>query len=146
MTRPKPVVLCILDGWGERPETEGNAPALANTPNLDKVWTTCPKSTLITFGPDVGLPTGQMGNSEVGHTNIGAGRVVAMDLGQIDLAIEEGSFATVPALREFIASLQASRLITPSGVAQAASSSAQPSGEGAAKGRWPMAFRTARSR
>ncbi|RWR07018.1 2,3-bisphosphoglycerate-independent phosphoglycerate mutase [Paenirhodobacter populi] len=102
MTRPKPVVLCILDGWGERAETEGNAPAQANTPNLDKVWTTCPKSTLITFGPDVGLPTGQMGNSEVGHTNIGAGRVVAMDLGQIDLAIEDGSFFRNEAILSFI--------------------------------------------
>lgn len=107
MTRPKPVVLCILDGWGERPETEGNAPALANTPNLDKVWTTCPKSTLITFGPDVGLPTGQMGNSEVGHTNIGAGRVVAMDLGQIDLAIEDGSFFRNEAILAFIAKVKA---------------------------------------
>lgn len=107
MTRPKPVVLCILDGWGERPETEGNAPALANTPNLDKVWATCPKSTLITFGPDVGLPTGQMGNSEVGHTNIGAGRVVAMDLGQIDLAIEDGSFFRNEAIRAFIAKVKA---------------------------------------
>ncbi|MFT3690708.1 2,3-bisphosphoglycerate-independent phosphoglycerate mutase [Paenirhodobacter sp.] len=106
MTRPKPVVLCILDGWGERAETEGNAPALAHTPNLDKVWTTCPKSTLITFGPDVGLPTGQMGNSEVGHTNIGAGRVVAMDLGQIDLAIEDGSFFGNEALNDFIAKVK----------------------------------------
>ncbi|RWR11277.1 2,3-bisphosphoglycerate-independent phosphoglycerate mutase [Paenirhodobacter populi] len=102
MTRPKPVVLCILDGWGERAETEGNAPAQANTPNLDRIWTTCPKSTLITFGPDVGLPTGQMGNSEVGHTNIGAGRVVAMDLGQIDLAIEDGSFFENEAILSFI--------------------------------------------
>lgn len=109
MTRPKPVVLCILDGWGERAETEGNAPALANTPNLDKVWTTCPKSTLITFGPDVGLPTGQMGNSEVGHTNIGAGRVVAMDLGQIDLAIEDGSFFKNEALNAFIATVKKAR-------------------------------------
>jgi len=69
---------------------------------------TCPNATLTTFGPDVGLPTGQMGNSEVGHTNIGAGRVVAMDLGQIDLAIEAGSFATEPALRAFIAALETS--------------------------------------
>ncbi|HEY0214522.1 MAG TPA: 2,3-bisphosphoglycerate-independent phosphoglycerate mutase [Paenirhodobacter sp.] len=102
MTRPKPVVLCILDGWGERTETTGNAPALANTPNLDQVWGECPKSTLITFGPDVGLPTGQMGNSEVGHTNIGAGRVVAMDLGQIDLAIENGDFFKNEAILAFI--------------------------------------------
>ncbi|SOC08200.1 phosphoglycerate mutase [Rhodobacter sp. JA431] len=107
MTRPKPVVLCILDGWGERAETEGNAPAQAHTPNLDRVFSTCPKSTLITFGPDVGLPTGQMGNSEVGHTNIGAGRVVAMDLGQIDLAIEDGSFFQNTAILDFIAKVKA---------------------------------------
>jgi 2,3-bisphosphoglycerate-independent phosphoglycerate mutase len=103
--RPRPVVLCILDGWGLSPETRGNAVAQAETPNFDGVMATCPNATLITHGPDAGLPTGQMGNSEVGHTNIGAGRVVAMDLGQIDLAIEDGSFARNPALAEFIARL-----------------------------------------
>ncbi|CUI34945.1 2,3-bisphosphoglycerate-independent phosphoglycerate mutase [Cognatishimia activa] len=92
MSTPKPVVLCILDGWGLSDTTEGNAPVLAPTPNFDAMMAGCPNATLITHGPDVGLPTGQMGNSEVGHTNIGAGRVVAMDLGQIDLAIEDGSF------------------------------------------------------
>ncbi|SHG91729.1 2,3-bisphosphoglycerate-independent phosphoglycerate mutase [Cognatishimia maritima] len=92
MTTPKPVVLCILDGWGLSDTTEGNAPVLAETPNFDAMMSGCPNATLITHGPDVGLPSGQMGNSEVGHTNIGAGRVVAMDLGQIDLAIEDGSF------------------------------------------------------
>ena len=102
MSRAKPVVLCILDGWGINPRTEGNAVAQARTPNFDRVMATCPHATLITHGPDVGLPTGQMGNSEVGHTNIGAGRVVAMDLGQIDLAVEDGSFARNPALLEFI--------------------------------------------
>ncbi len=103
---PKPVVLCILDGWGLRKETEGNAPALAHTPNFDRMMARCPHSTLITYGPDVGLPRGQMGNSEVGHTNIGAGRVVAMDLGQIDLAIEDGSFFRNPALLDFIRKLK----------------------------------------
>ena len=106
MTIPKPVVLCILDGWGERAETEGNAPALAATPTFDRIMATCPRATLLTHGPNVGLPSGQMGNSEVGHTNIGAGRVVAMDLGQIDLAIEEGRFAGNPPLVEFIEKLQ----------------------------------------
>ena len=106
MTIPKPVVLCILDGWGHREEREANAPALANTPNFDRIWATCPHSLLITHGPDVGLPTGQMGNSEVGHTNIGAGRVVAMDLGQIDLAVEDGSFAINPQLLDFIGTLK----------------------------------------
>jgi 2,3-bisphosphoglycerate-independent phosphoglycerate mutase len=109
MATPKPVVLCILDGWGQRAETVGNAPLLAQTPAFDAIMATCPHATLITHGPDVGLPTGQMGNSEVGHTNIGAGRVVAMDLGQIDLAIEDGSFAMEPALVRFVDALRASR-------------------------------------
>ena len=102
MSTPKPVVLCILDGWGLRDAPEGNAPLLAKTPTVDHIMQTCPNATLITYGPDVGLPHGQMGNSEVGHTNIGAGRVVAMDLGQIDLAIEDGSFANNARLRAFI--------------------------------------------
>jgi 2,3-bisphosphoglycerate-independent phosphoglycerate mutase len=107
MTPPKPVVLCILDGWGYREDRAANAPVLAATPNFDRIWANCPHNLLITHGPDVGLPTGQMGNSEVGHTNIGAGRVVAMDLGAIDLAIEDGSFARNPALLDFIATLRA---------------------------------------
>ncbi|SFA85568.1 phosphoglycerate mutase [Poseidonocella pacifica] len=106
MTAPKPVALCILDGWGQRTSSEGNAPLLAHTPNFDRLMNTCPHATLTTFGPDVGLPKGQMGNSEVGHTNIGAGRVVAMDLGQIDLAIEDGSFQKNEALQKFIATLK----------------------------------------
>lgn len=105
MKTPKPVVLCILDGWGISDIREGNAPALARTPTFDRIMQTCPHATLITHGPDVGLPSGQMGNSEVGHTNIGAGRVVAMDLGQIDLAIEDGSFAQNPPLLAFIEKL-----------------------------------------
>lgn len=104
----KPVVLCILDGWGIGTDPATSAPAQANVPTFNRLWATCPHATLVTFGPDVGLPRGQMGNSEVGHTNIGAGRVVAMDLGQIDLAVEEGSFAINAALREFIAAVQAS--------------------------------------
>lgn len=105
MTAPKPVVLCILDGWGKRDETGANAPALANTPNFDRIMATCPNAELITHGPDVGLPSGQMGNSEVGHTNIGAGRVVAMDLGAIDLSIEDGSFYQNPSILEFSANV-----------------------------------------
>ena len=108
MTAPKPVVLCILDGWGLREQREANAPALADVPNFNRIWATCPHQTLITFGPDVGLPKGQMGNSEVGHTNIGAGRVVAMDLGAIDLAIEDGTFFRNPGLLGFIAAMKAS--------------------------------------
>ncbi|TRD21674.1 2,3-bisphosphoglycerate-independent phosphoglycerate mutase [Palleronia caenipelagi] len=108
MTAPKPVVLCILDGWGDNADMTASAPALASTPNFDRIRAGNPSSQLITFGNDVGLPTGQMGNSEVGHTNIGAGRVVAMDLGQIDLAIEDGSFFEKDALKSFIASLKES--------------------------------------
>jgi 2,3-bisphosphoglycerate-independent phosphoglycerate mutase len=105
MSTPKPVVLCILDGWGLRDDPFANAPKQAKTPTYDRIMETCPNARLTTHGPDVGLPTGQMGNSEVGHTNIGAGRVVAMDLGQIDLAIEDGSFFDAPAIAEFAASL-----------------------------------------
>ena len=107
MSRPRPVVLCILDGWGLREETEGNAVALADTPTYDSLMAGCPHAKLVTHGPDVGLPTGQMGNSEVGHTNIGAGRVVAMDLGQIDLAIENRSFFSNAAIAAFVQTLKA---------------------------------------
>lgn len=106
MTVPKPFVLCILDGWGLSEDTTANAPLLANTPTVDRILATCPNATLVTHGPDVGLPRGQMGNSEVGHMNIGAGRVVAMDLGRIDLAIEDGSFRENAAISAFIATLQ----------------------------------------
>lgn len=107
MTPAKPVVLCILDGWGLGTNPAVSAPALAHVPHFNRIWDECPHATLITHGPDVGLPTGQMGNSEVGHTNIGAGRVVAMDLGAIDLAVEDGSFAQNPALLDFVARLKA---------------------------------------
>ncbi len=123
MSKPTPVVLCILDGWGLRAEPLNNAPAMAATPTFDRIMETCPNATLITHGPDVGLPTGQMGNSEVGHTNIGAGRVVAMDLGQIDLSIEDGSFGEQTELKDFIATLKTSGgrahlagLLSPGGV------------------------------
>ena len=104
----RPVVLCILDGWGERAETTANAVALASTPNFDRIKANCPFSTLAAHGPDVGLPEGQMGNSEVGHTNIGAGRIVWMDLPRIDNAIRDDSFAANPRLNAFIAALKAS--------------------------------------
>lgn len=108
MITPKPVVLCILDGWGLRDDEANNAPKLAKTPTFDRIMAQFPNAQLTTHGPDVGLPTGQMGNSEVGHTNIGAGRIVAMDLGQIDLAIENGSFAENQALQSFISTLKSS--------------------------------------
>jgi len=107
MSIPKPVVLTILDGWGLREDATANAPKLANTPTMDHLMATCPHATLVTHGPDVGLPRGQMGNSEVGHTNIGAGRVVAMDLGQIDLAIEDGSFFDNEAILDFADTVKA---------------------------------------
>ena len=107
MTIPKPVVLTILDGWGLRDDSANNAPALAKTPTMDRLYAECPHATLTTFGPQVGLPKGQMGNSEVGHTNIGAGRTVAMDLGQIDLAIEDGSFFDNEAIKAFAESVKA---------------------------------------
>ena len=108
MTAKKPVVLCILDGWGIGPNPAVSAPAQAHVPHFNRLWQTCPHEILTTFGPDVGLPTGQMGNSEVGHTNIGAGRVVAMDLGAIDLSIEDGSFAQNASLVRFVDKLKAS--------------------------------------
>jgi 2,3-bisphosphoglycerate-independent phosphoglycerate mutase len=97
----RPVVLCILDGWGLRAERDGNAVALGHTPVFDRLMTECPHATLKTCGEDVGLPPGQMGNSEVGHMNIGAGRVVWMDLPRIDRAIADGSFASNEALTAF---------------------------------------------
>ena len=104
----RPVVLIILDGWGLSETRFGNAPALAHTPNFDRLMATCPTATLMTSGRDVGLPEGQMGNSEVGHMNIGAGRVVVMDLPRIDRAITEGSFGQNPALDAFAERLKQS--------------------------------------
>ncbi|OUS04290.1 phosphoglycerate mutase (2,3-diphosphoglycerate-independent) [Rhodobacterales bacterium 52_120_T64] len=106
MPAPKPVVLCILDGWGLREERENNAVALANTPNFDRIMAAFPNTTLTAHGPDVGLPEGQMGNSEVGHTNIGAGRVVWMDLPKINNAITDGSFQNNAALLRFAENLK----------------------------------------
>ena len=85
--KKKSVVLCILDGFGLREEKSGNAIALANTPNLDWLFKNYPNSTLTTFGEEVGLPKNQMGNSEVGHLHIGAGRIVQSMLPRIDEAI-----------------------------------------------------------
>ena len=96
--RARPVALIVLDGWGYRPETEGNAIALANTPTWDSLWGRGPRTLLEASGLRVGLPEGQMGNSEVGHLNLGAGRVVMQDLVRISSAITEGSFFTNPAL------------------------------------------------
>src|SRR6185295_14341541 len=90
--RPKPIVLTVLDGWGCRADTKGNAIALARKPTYDKLLKDFPNTVIHTSGPYVGLPEGQMGNSEVGHLNIGAGRIVHMDITRIDQAIANGSF------------------------------------------------------
>lgn len=105
---PRPVVLCILDGWGIGQTRDDNAPLLAATPVLDGLMARCPHATLLTHGHDVGLPEGQMGNSEVGHTNIGAGRVVKMDLVEINDAIDAGEFASSGALVAFAEALRGS--------------------------------------
>src|SRR5213595_2844966 len=87
------VCLVVLDGWGLAPEGPGNAVALADTPVMDRLWQDYPHGRLRTSGEDVGLPPGQMGNSEVGHLNLGAGAVVRQDLKRIDDAVADGSFA-----------------------------------------------------
>jgi len=101
---PRPALLCILDGWGWRPDhAADNAIAAAATPNYTRLLAECPHALLATSGNAVGLPKGQMGNSEVGHMNIGAGRIVAQDLPRIDVAIEDGSLARRPVLLSLIA-------------------------------------------
>src|SRR5438874_4581588 len=92
MSRPKPLVLTILDGWGYRAETKANAIALARKPTYDRLLRAYPNTLIHTSGPYVGLPDGQMGNSEVGHLNIGAGRIVHMDSTRIELMIQNGDF------------------------------------------------------
>lgn len=94
----KTVALIIMDGWGYRPDQQNNAIAHAKTPVLDKLWQDCPSMLISSSGLDVGLPDGQMGNSEVGHVNIGAGRIVYQDLTKIDKSIADGDFYQNPAL------------------------------------------------
>jgi len=98
MNRPKPLVLIILDGWGYRGETKANAVALARKPTYDRLLEEYPNTLIQTSGHSVGLPDGQMGNSEVGHLNIGAGRVVHMDSSRIELMIQNGDFFSHPTL------------------------------------------------
>ncbi|APS00766.1 2,3-bisphosphoglycerate-independent phosphoglycerate mutase [Pajaroellobacter abortibovis] len=99
---PRPLLLLILDGFGERKERENNAVHLAHTPNLDSLFARYPSTLLGASGPDVGLPTGQIGNSEVGHLTIGAGRVMHTDICRIDQAITNGSFANSPVLQNLL--------------------------------------------
>ena len=119
----RPVVLCVLDGWGHRAETDNNAIALAATPVWDRLCAARPYGLLATAGPAVGLPEGQMGNSEVGHMTIGAGRVILQDLPRIDAAVADGSLARNPALHSLIERLRESGarchlmgLVSPGGV------------------------------
>ena len=98
MSRPKPIILTILDGWGYRAETKANAIALARKPTYDRLLREYPNTLIHTSGPFVGLPEGQMGNSEVGHLNMGAGRIVHMDITRIDLMIQNGEFFSHPVL------------------------------------------------
>ena len=121
--RPRPVVLCILDGWGHRAQCEDNAICEAKTPAWHRFLATSPHAFLQASESFVGLPTGQMGNSEVGHMNIGAGRVVLQDLPRIDQAVADGSLGRNPRLADFVAALKKSRgavhlmgLMSPGGV------------------------------
>src|SRR4051794_10022621 len=119
----RPVMLVVLDGWGWREETADNAVRQANTPTFNRLWANGPHAFLRTDGREVGLPPGQMGNSEVGHLNIGAGRVVMQDLPRIGDAIANGEIRKAPALTGLIAALKKSGgtchligLVSPGGV------------------------------
>ena len=96
----RPVLLVILDGWGYSKITKDNAIAQANKPVWDRLWQECPHSLICASGAEVGLPAGQMGNSEVGHLNLGAGRVVYQEYTRVDRAIQTGSFFTNLTLTE----------------------------------------------
>ncbi len=110
MSRPKPVVLIILDGWGYRAEREANAIALAQTPNYDRLLREYPSTLVYTSGERVGLPDGLMGNSEVGHLNIGAGRIVYQEITRIDASILRGDFFKHPLLLDLMRQARKTRL------------------------------------
>ena len=119
----RPVMLVILDGFGWREHDSDNAVRLARTPVFDKLWNSNPHAFLRTCGDDVGLPDGQMGNSEVGHLNIGAGRVVMQELPRIFKALHDGSVARSPIMQKFISTLKSTGgtchlagLVSPGGV------------------------------
>src|ERR671935_1998057 len=101
------VVLVVLDGWGYRPEREGNAIELGSTPIWHRLWTSYPRTLLDASGLAVGLPEGQMGNSEVGHLNLGAGRVVMQDLVRINQAIDSGELFRLDPLVELCSTVRA---------------------------------------
>ena len=121
--RPKPVVLCILDGWGERGDALDNAISMASTPTWDALLTKYPRSRLNASALEVGLPEGQMGNSEVGHMNLGAGRVVMQELPKIDTAVRNDTLKDEASVKDFVAALKKSGgachllgLLSPGGV------------------------------
>src|SRR5271170_4158935 len=101
--RPKPLILTVLDGWGFSAQTKGNAIAQARKPNYDELLKKFPNTLIHTSGPYVGLPDGQMGNSEVGHMNMGAGRIVHMDITRIDLLIANNQLQNVPLFQQAMA-------------------------------------------
>src|SRR3954471_17217511 len=102
-SRPRPLVLCILDGYGEREAADANAVKLAKSPRLAALAADHPHTLIGTSGPDVGLPKGQMGNSEVGHLNFGAGRIALMDMMRIDVAVAEHSLRANPVIDKIFA-------------------------------------------
>jgi 2,3-bisphosphoglycerate-independent phosphoglycerate mutase len=106
MQERRPVMLVVLDGWGWREDSADNAVRQAKTPNFTRLWDTCPHALLRASGEDVGLPPGQMGNSEVGHLSIGAGRIVVQDLPRISTAIAHGDIGKAPALLGLIERLR----------------------------------------
>lgn len=121
--RRRPVVLCVLDGWGYREDEDHNAILPSNTPNFQKLWGNGPRSFIDTCGIEVGLPQGQMGNSEVGHMNLGAGRIVNQDIRRIDKAVADNTIATNAALISHIEAVRSSGgtchllgLVSPGGV------------------------------
>src|SRR5580700_8691852 len=105
--RPRPIVLMILDGFGERAERADNAVAVAKKPALDALYAHYPHGVISTSGRDVGLPDGQMGNSEVGHLNFGAGRIAQMDISRIDVEVADHTLGNNEVLREVIAKAKA---------------------------------------
>ena len=123
MQRQRPIMLVVLDGWGWRDAVDDNAVRQAHTPAFDRLWSQCAHAFLRTSGHDVGLPDGQMGNSEVGHLNIGAGRLVMQDLPRINKAIADGEIEKAPALQALIERLRSTKgtchlvgLVSPGGV------------------------------
>ena len=121
MQRPKPFVLTIMDGWGSNPSRAYNAVAMAQTPHFDRLWQRCPHTLIRTDSAFVGLPEGQMGNSEVGHLNIGSGRIIQMDVTRLDDLVASGEIFSSPVLKQAMAHARSRRLhlvglLSPGGV------------------------------